>query len=399
MTQADGKKVPVAGASVEVYRTDIKAKLPSSKTDKKGVFVFAGLPLGATFTLSVSGPGIAPTTYPNVKAGREDIAISVVAGDGKKLTEDEVRNNSGSSSVAAGELTAEQKKKYDEEQKKIAEIKANNAKVDENNKLIVRVLKEGNEALNVKNYDLAISKYNEGITADSSHPGAPVLMTNRSIAYRTRGVERFNTAIKSGGAGLEEAKQDFADSAASAKAAIDVLNKQTPPTDANELANYKGYIYSAKVSYAEGMRLFVTKVDQSKVGDLVVAYQDYFLIETDPLKKSKNQLVFAQALMDAQDFENAVVEFEKVIAENPNEFRAYYGAGLCLINLGYVTNDKVKFQNGANYLAKFIDIAPDTDPAVAKNKEEMKGTLESLKKEQNVTAQKPTKTTPVKKKP
>jgi tetratricopeptide (TPR) repeat protein len=401
MTGADGKKVPVVGALVEVFRTDIKAKLPSSKTDKKGVFVFAGLPLGATFTLSVSGAGISPITYPNVKAGREDIAISASAGDGKKFTEDEVRGGAGGGAVNSGGegLTAEQKKKQAEDAKKLAEAINKNNKIEDNNKLINRVLKEGNDALNLKNYEMAIAKYDEGISADATHPGAPVLLTNKSIAYRTRGVDRFNVAIKAGGTGLEEAKQDFSSSAMSAKAAVDLLKTQTPPTEASELTNFNSYKYSAQTAYAEGMRLVATKVDQSQVGEMTVAYQDYFKMEVDPLKKSKAQLVFAQALMDAQDFEKAAAEFERVLIDNPNDVNALSGAGLCLVNLGYLSNDKTKFQNGANYLARYIELAPDSDPVASRYKADAKGLLETLKKEQNVTAQKPAKATPVKKKP
>jgi tetratricopeptide (TPR) repeat protein len=395
MMDADGKKVPVVGALIEVFRTDQKGSLPSAKTDKKGYFNFAGFPAGGKFVLSMSGTGLAPELYPNVTAGREDIVILAQAGDGKKWTEAEVKEALSKPSVAgpknqAPTTSAEEKKKQEEYNKKVAEIKEKNAKVGENNALINKVLKEGNEALNAVNYDLAISKYQEGINADSTHPGAPVLMTNKSIALRTRGVARYNAAIK-GSLPLDDAKEDFASAKDSAKAAIDLLNSQTAPTEAAELKNFNDYKYNATVAYVEGMRIFVTKADQSKVDDMIAAYSSYFAIETDPLKKSKTQLVFAQALMDSQNFDMAITEFEKVLVENPNDFKALYGAGLCLVNQGYITNDKAKFQAGANYLAKFIEIAPDTDPAVSKNKAEMKETLESLKKDQNVTAQKPTK--------
>ncbi len=43
----DGKEVPVAGAQIDVYRTDIAGKY-NTKTDKKGDFVFAGLPFVGT---------------------------------------------------------------------------------------------------------------------------------------------------------------------------------------------------------------------------------------------------------------------------------------------------------------------------------------------------------------
>src|SRR5438046_1541155 len=73
LEQADGTKVPVAGALIEVYRTDIKAGFPSAKTDKKGNFGFAGAQVGATFTFAVSAPGAAPAMFPNVKAGQDKL--------------------------------------------------------------------------------------------------------------------------------------------------------------------------------------------------------------------------------------------------------------------------------------------------------------------------------------
>ncbi|MCV4873056.1 carboxypeptidase-like regulatory domain-containing protein, partial [Escherichia coli] len=65
MKKADGTVVPVQGALVEIFRTDIKSSGPADKTDKKGVFNFAGLPLGATYVISVSAPGAAPQYLPN----------------------------------------------------------------------------------------------------------------------------------------------------------------------------------------------------------------------------------------------------------------------------------------------------------------------------------------------
>jgi tetratricopeptide (TPR) repeat protein len=399
MNDADGKKVPVVGASIEVFRTDIKGKFPSAKTDKKGIFSFAGLPLGATFVISMSGTGVSPEIYPNVKAGREDILIAAKAGDGKKLTEEEVREavSKPTASTQGGPppTSAEEKKKQEEYDKKLKEVQGKNAKIGETNELIRRVLKEGNDALNATNYDLAIAKYQEGITADSTHPGAPVLMTNKSVALRIRGVARFNTAIKTSSP-FDDAKEDFTASKDAAKAAIDLLNSQTAPTEASELANFNAYKYNAASAYAEAMRLYVVKADQSKVADLALAFSSYFPLETDPIKKAKAQVNFAQSLMDAGAFEQAATEFEKALETAPDNVDALSGAGLCLVNIGYISNEKTKFQAGANYLAKFVELAPDTN----KYKADAKGLLDTLKKEQNITAQKPAKsggTTPKKK--
>src|SRR5215218_6431641 len=74
LEKADGTTVPVVGAVVDAYRTDIdKGKMPSAKTDKRGAFVFVGFPLGQKFVLAVSAPGIGPRVQPDVKGGMEGI--------------------------------------------------------------------------------------------------------------------------------------------------------------------------------------------------------------------------------------------------------------------------------------------------------------------------------------
>jgi hypothetical protein len=76
MQQADGTKVPLADANVDVFRTDISSKY-NTKTNKKGEWVFAGIPYIGTYTVAVSHPTAQPTWQPNVKAGRDvDVALT-----------------------------------------------------------------------------------------------------------------------------------------------------------------------------------------------------------------------------------------------------------------------------------------------------------------------------------
>jgi hypothetical protein len=64
-------------------------------------------------------------------------------------------------------------------------------------------------------------------------------------------------------------------------------------------------------------------------------------------------------------------------------------AGQALFNIGAINTDKTKYQEAANYLARFVEKAPDTDPLKA----DAKAILETLKDQANV---KPEKTaTPV----
>jgi hypothetical protein len=183
---ADGTMTPVEGALVEVYRTDVKSKFPSDTTDKKGKFSFAGLPLGAVFVLSISGPGINPEIIPNIKAGMDQLVINVLPGDGKKWTEDEVRQAvSGGTTNQSTELTADQKKQKEEYDKKVAEIKAKNEKIQSQTAVVQKALDEGNAAFNSKNYDVAVVKYEEGFQANPDFVGsAPVLLNNKGAALK-----------------------------------------------------------------------------------------------------------------------------------------------------------------------------------------------------------------------
>jgi hypothetical protein len=52
--------------------------------------------------------------------------------------------------------------------------------------------------------------------------------------------------------------------------------------------------------------------------------------------------------------------------------------------MGYISNDKAQFQEGANLLQKYISVAPEGH----KYRADAVALIETLKKEQNVTPQK-----------
>src|SRR4051812_16653460 len=92
MKQADGTEVPAAGAAIDVYRTDISGKY-STKTDKKGKFMFAGLPYVGVYVIAASAPSARPDAIGEAKAGREvNYKLTLSPGDGKRLTEAEAKS-------------------------------------------------------------------------------------------------------------------------------------------------------------------------------------------------------------------------------------------------------------------------------------------------------------------
>ena len=389
----NGTKTPVAGALIEVYRIDIKAGFPSTKTGKKGEFMFAGVPLGATFAFAVSAPGCAPTVYPNIKAGMERVLITMDPGDGKKLTEADVRDllSRQTSVPASGELTAEQKKAQADYESKRKEVEAKNAKANSINEVVNRTLKEGNDAYTAKNFDLAITKYSEGIDADPTFVGtAPVMLNNRAASYTARGTESYNKNIKSTDAAVRteakaNAKRDFGLAAESYKLAYDVV-KNAPAAEITDPKNVEASKFASLRGAKEVGRLSVL-IEQ--VDDKVIAVDkellpEYISVETDPIKKAEASMILADLYRVAADFENAIAGYRKILEVTPDNIDALAGAGLSLVNVGYIENDKTKLQEGSNYLQKFISLASETH----KYKADAVGLIESLKKQNNVTPQK-----------
>ena len=396
--KADGTKVPAAGAQVDVYRTDLPGKYPS-KTNKNGEFVYAGLPYVGTYVIAVSAPNAAPTVRGGVKVGRDiEFELVMTPGNGQRFTEEQAKAGGGTEAAGPsnGESAAE-KAKREELERKNAELIAANKKIENANQVIGDSFKAGNAALNVKNFDEAIRLYDTGIAADPDHPGIPSLLTNKSVALRLRGVERFNTAVTSKddavrNSSMEGARADFKASAEAASQSVEALKKLTTPTDPGELKQFETNKYFALAARAESMRLFTTKVDQSKTDAAMTAYQEYMTAEPDAVKKTKAQYDLAQMLFDAGAYDKAKVEYEKILAEKPDDPEALSNMGLILFNFGAAKEGegkkdeaKAMYQQAANYLQQFVDKAPDTH----KFKADAKAVLEALKSQQNVQAEKP----------
>lgn len=405
MEQADGQKVPLAEAQIDVFRTDIKGEY-HTKTNKKGEWVFAGVPFVGTYVVAVSHPTASPNFMPGVKAGRGvPVDLIVKPGTGQKLTLDQIKAAGGTAPPAAagsgkeggGESEAD-KAKREELLRKNKEIEEGNKKIEAANAIISRTFKAGNEALlaattasKAQNNDQAIQKFteavtqfDEGLAADAEQPA---ILTNKAVALKGRGVERYNMSIRSKTlddegkkAAVAAAQADFKAAADASTKAVTLLKAQTAPTDPAELARYTGNKYAAMLTQAESMRLFVSKVDPSKSADGVTAFKDYISIETDPAKKTKAQLDLAQMLLESGAPDKALAEYEAILTSAPDNPEANFGAGMAL----YAQQDKTKYQDAANYLQKFVNNAPAGHPF----KDEAKLILDDMKSNQNVTPDK-----------
>ena len=388
MVGADGTKTPASEAAIDVYRTDLPGKY-NTKANKKGEFVFAGLPYVGDYLVVVSHPSAQPTWQQGIKVGRDiDFEFTLSPGNGQRPTLDEVKAALAATPGAAsgGRESAEDRAKREELLRKNEEIRAANQQAEQINAIVSRTFKAGNDAMIAKNYDEAVRQFDEGIAAD---PEQPALLTNKANALKLRGVQRFNAAVTSGDdsaktAGLKSAQEDFTAAKEASVKAVDLLKNQPAPTDAAEQARINANKLAAMGVRAESMRLFVTKVDTSQVDAGSTAYQEYLALETDPKRKAEAEAAYAQMLFDANAFDKALAQYQKILESNPDDLTALLRSGMALFNIGAINSDKTKYQEAANYLARFVEKAPDSDVMKA----DAKMILDNLKEQENVKPEK-----------
>jgi tetratricopeptide (TPR) repeat protein len=391
MAQADGTKAPVEGAVIDVFRTDIGGHY-ETKTDKKGVFRFAGLPLAGTYTVTASAPNARPDALVSIRVGTDtDYELNLSPGDGKRFTAAEAKELASGRSIGGGgsgggtsaprKESAEDRAKREELARQQAAIAEQNSKNTNINAVLNRTFKAGNDALVAKNWDEAITQFKEGLAAD---PDQDALLVGLTEALRLRGADRYNAAMKltddaAKDAGRKSAQQDWRDAAEAVNRAVEVIKKKPAPADPSAQANYKQNRYAALSSRTRTMMLLVRYVDPTQADAGIASLQEYLEAETDAAKKAKMQKDFAKALLESGAADKALAEYQKILDANPDDVDALAGAGMALFSLGYTSNDKAKFQEAANYLQRFVDKSPESQL-----KTEAKAVLEEIKNQQNI---------------
>lgn len=405
LQKADGTMAPVADAVVEAYRTDIaKGMMPAAKTNKRGEFSFIGFPLGQTFALTVSGAGIGPRVEPGIKAGRENIVIVVTEGDGRKLTEAEVREVVTSSvNVPPGGLTAAQKKEQEEVARKNAEINEKNKKLQEGDAVAGKANTDGVAALKAKDYDLAIAKFSEGVAAVPDFVGStPVLLNGKLVAHKARGYEKYKEGAVATDVTIRKAKYDAANKdydeglAAYAQAAAIVKNAPAATAPAEQATRTKLSLELLSNAMETHRLKIVSGIDSSKSADATAVVEEYIAMEPDAAKKTAARVTLGDMMRAAGEFDKAIATYKTVLETAPENTEVMASLGLSLVALGTSVEpaNKAQLQEGLNYMQKYADtvtILPTDSRPVQEFKQSVKDTVEYLKTEQNLKPQTPAK--------
>src|SRR5580698_1588511 len=166
---------PAVGAKILIEREDMKGTYKGAKTDKKGHYIYNGLPLG-TYTVSVF---IGDDKKDFVQHLRTQLGDPTPCNfDLKKTME---ANQATQKAVETGNLTKEQERGLSKEQKEALEKKAKeNAAAMAKNKALNDTFNAGKEALTAKNYPAAIDAFQKGVDMD---PNQNVIWANLADAY------------------------------------------------------------------------------------------------------------------------------------------------------------------------------------------------------------------------
>ncbi|MBO0859127.1 MAG: carboxypeptidase regulatory-like domain-containing protein [Chloracidobacterium sp.] len=361
VVKADTKE-PIVGAEVQIERTDIKGSYPV-KTDKKGHFLHAGVPYVGTYTIMVSAPDCQPDFAQGVKGSQTDpIKFELHSGDGKKLTLADIKGlqanapKGGQPQMSA----ADQKKAIEENQKQRAEIEAKNKKMIEEHEAMKKHFESGQQLMASKDWNGAANEFGEAAKMDAEQQA---VWQGLALALYNRGVTSFNEYTKdpaNNGSKKDAAKQDFNDSINSIGKALALVEPvlNDPQKGAQAKKSKTTYLKSrADAEYLLSAKLGVAEMAEAAVKD----YQGAIALTDNPAEKTTFSLKAAQTFYDSAKYDEAISAYQALLQTDANNIEALYWLGLSYVG-------KEKFQDAANTLQKFIDLAPATDPRVADTK-------------------------------
>jgi len=378
----DGSKKPLAGALIDIYRLDIKGHF-DVKTDKNGHFIRLGLPVQGTYLFVVSGPAAAPTYMNNVRITQmPTVDVTLDPGDGHALTYEEVQKalgaqkggGGGQAAAAAKPVSAADKAKADamqkEQESKVKEGHELQASLDQ----AMKHFAQGVQLRDAKNYEGALSEFEQANTLDPSKNKAFVEITHKSNAqiaetHYQLGADLYNKKDRNG------AKPHFEQAVVAANKAVATaaIAVEDPNTHSDMITYYSILIKDDQV-------LIEHYGDVARVDEAVSAIDKVEAIDT-PQNKSKWEVLRADMYRNAGRTDDAVAAYKKVLAVDPAYADALYGLGLTLIG----SSERPQIQEGANTLAEFLAKAPATDPRVPI----VKSSLEELKNGLKIEAEKP----------
>lgn len=351
---ADGQ--PVKGAQILIEREDMKGTYKGAKTDKKGHYIYNGLPIG-TYTVSVIIDGKTQDTVNKVRTRLGDptpinFDLATKAAQQQQLQK----------AAETGTLTKDMERGMTKEQKEAYEKRAKeNAAAMAKNKELNDAFNAGKEAMAAKNYDAAVQAFEKASQVD---PNQHVIWGQLAEAY----VELGNT--KTG-----------ADQQAAYEKGLEAYTKAigVKPDDAAYHNNYALALVKAK-------KIPEAQAELTKAAEL------------DPTNAGKYYYNLGAVLVNAGQNDAAAEAFKKAISIDPNYADAHYQFAITQMAKATIDKDgKIQPPAGTiEELQKYLELKPDGP--YSQSAKEMLTTLGGSIQTTYVNPNAPKKGTPTKKK-
>jgi tetratricopeptide (TPR) repeat protein len=376
----EGLKI-VAGATVDIYRLDIKGHW-DSKTDKNGHFIRVGMSFVGTYLVVVSGPGLMPTWVNNVHLSSSDtVDVECSPGDGITLSLEEVQKQIAGQKggvTAPTQGTAESKAKAEAAAKAAKEVEAKNEETKSTYNSALAHFKQGVALKQQKDFEGAIAEFLQAASIDPTKQAAFAEVAYKANANAAQtnyqiGVDLFNQKKR------DDAKAHFEGAVDEITKAISIISA-SPEKDKTPAVKEELIVYYDVM--AKNVKLLVQYYGEAKLIDDMVKALDQ-VEALDATNKTKWGDVRGDLYFSAGQTDQAATTYKAVLAADPNNLDALYGIGLTLV----ASTDKATLQEAANYLSDFIAKAPPADKRVP----EVKSALDALKAANNVEAEKPSK--------
>lgn len=306
---------PLPNALIKLERKDIKGNY-QVKTNKKGHWFHAGLPLG-TYKVSCEVDGKVMDFVDNVRTKfgdtekvdfnlAENKARQVAASAGVQLTQEQAR-----------QMTPEQRKQIEEATKKRQEQLSKNKALND-------VFNAGMEAMRAKNWDVAVESFTKATEID---PKQHVLWANMAEA------EMQVSATKTG-----------ADQQALVAKALEHYNKalELKPDDSAYHNNY-GLALAKTGKYPEA------QAELAKAADL------------DRPNAGRYFFNLGAILVNTGKADEALEAFKKAVEADPKYAAAYYQIGVALLSKASISADgKVTPTAGTvEAFQKYLELEPN----------------------------------------
>ncbi|HEY1339434.1 MAG TPA: tetratricopeptide repeat protein [Bryobacteraceae bacterium] len=316
----DGK--PLQGAIIKLQRTDIKANY-QTKSDKKGHWLHAGLPLGGTFTITCEVNG---KEMDKVNGVRTQGQIQPVDFDLSKLKASQAQQQQALQHAAdTGQVSKELERGMTKEQKEALDkaMKQREEQMKKNSALN-QAFNEGMTALQAKQWDQAVAALTKAGEVD---PNQMAVWAQLAEAYMGQAQGKTGAEFEQATTKAQEAYQ---------KALA------LKPDDAALHNNYGRAL-------ANSRKFPEAQAEMKKAAEL------------DPTNAGRYYYNLGALLVNAGQTDPAAEMFKKAIDTDPNYADAYYQYGITLMgkaNLDQATGKVTPAPGTVEAFQKYLELQP-----------------------------------------